>query len=683
MPFYNEEDYLDNCIASIAGQTLKDIEIILVDDKCIDSSRQIADRWASDDERVKIISNFENLGPGKSRNAGIEAASGKYIAFVDADDFINPDWARRMLSRAEDTGADMVVGRTAVVMQDGTIVGGGIDKGFEDRAYTEPYDRLRSHTAWGILFQHEFIKNNNLKFLFLRVAEDVEFMYRASFLSRVVATESGAVYFYVRREGSLIWGQRKDKEFFNIRCQLFAAVTALKNFKESDSADKELWIEIIQKHIVSGCGVGNAYVPDDNDWERLYKEYKKIALKINLDKNRMIGDWERKIIKVAKLSDSYGEFANLLNKIKRAHGVPWGYWVRFGIRSAKNSIVWTLNANNYFKIWHRKLRRHLSETAVRFGRPRYVRLDFCSMCNLDCPACYMRLKNHCGRGAGYLTFDNFKKFLDKNRFVRIIEIANQGECFLNPDFVKIIEYADSKGVALTCQSGTNFNSMSDEILEAVVKYKVLELNIALDGACQEVYSKYRRGGDFNKVLENIKKIIEIKEKYNSDIPKLNWRYVVLPHNSYIDEIRRAKAMAKELGMDVLFAVDWNGHIPDNREEIEFETGITFKRNFEELTDKVYQACYQLWNAPQINWDGRIFGCCMNMYYEFGGNAFDDGLMKCLWSLVYRRSKKMLMGGGKVFEKSPCFRCRFYKSKVLKGKFMSVDDAYSRMRACNQ
>ena len=88
VPIYNVEKYLDRCIQSLLHQTLKDIEIILVDDGSPDRCSQMCDEYAKIDSRIKVI-HKKNAGLGYARNSGIEIASGEYIAFVDSDDYVD------------------------------------------------------------------------------------------------------------------------------------------------------------------------------------------------------------------------------------------------------------------------------------------------------------------------------------------------------------------------------------------------------------------------------------------------------------------------------------------------------------------------------------------------------------------------------------------------------------------
>ena len=90
VPVYKVEPYLNKCIESIVNQTYKNLEIILVDDGSPDNCPAICDSWAEKDSRIKVI-HKENGGLSDARNAGMVHATGEYIAFVDSDDYIDPE----------------------------------------------------------------------------------------------------------------------------------------------------------------------------------------------------------------------------------------------------------------------------------------------------------------------------------------------------------------------------------------------------------------------------------------------------------------------------------------------------------------------------------------------------------------------------------------------------------------
>ena len=105
IPCYGVEKYLNRCMESIVGQKLSNIEIILVDDGSPDAVPGMCDAWAKKDVRIKVI-HKENGGLGYARNSGLEVATGKYVAFIDSDDFISNEMFDALVNKAEATGVD-------------------------------------------------------------------------------------------------------------------------------------------------------------------------------------------------------------------------------------------------------------------------------------------------------------------------------------------------------------------------------------------------------------------------------------------------------------------------------------------------------------------------------------------------------------------------------------------------
>ena len=107
IPIYNTEEFLPKCIDSVRKQTLKEIEIILVDDESPDKSPQICDEYAQKDKRIRVI-HKKNGGLGYARNSGLDAAIGEYVSFVDSDDFIKPEMMQILYETAKKYDADDV-----------------------------------------------------------------------------------------------------------------------------------------------------------------------------------------------------------------------------------------------------------------------------------------------------------------------------------------------------------------------------------------------------------------------------------------------------------------------------------------------------------------------------------------------------------------------------------------------
>jgi MoaA/NifB/PqqE/SkfB family radical SAM enzyme len=305
--------------------------------------------------------------------------------------------------------------------------------------------------------------------------------------------------------------------------------------------------------------------------------------------------------------------------------------------------------------------------------PGRVRLEASTLCQLNCKSCYMRKLNFGTMGTGYLKFSDFKNFIQNNKFVKNIELSNNGEIFLNPDLLHILEYAFENNVTLSANNGVNFNTVSDEIAEALVKYRFNTMAISIDGASQEIYSLYRINGDFNTVMKNIIKVNKYKQKYKSQFPELTWHYVIMEHNEC--DIVKAKEMAKELQMKIKFKLTWDIDCrPKNVTIIRKETGLDL--NCEDVFENdgiVYPSiCRQLWSSPQINWDGRLLGCCCAYTEDFGVNVFETGLKEAIKTENYKYAKKMLEGKidiQKNMKNIPCVNCSKYKTMKATGKYI--------------
>ena len=108
VPVYNVELYLRECLDSIINQTLKDIEIICVDDCSTDNSYIILDEYSKKDSRIKLLKHNVNKGLGPARNTGINVAQGEYIGFIDSDDYISLDYFENLYNTAKKYNSDIV-----------------------------------------------------------------------------------------------------------------------------------------------------------------------------------------------------------------------------------------------------------------------------------------------------------------------------------------------------------------------------------------------------------------------------------------------------------------------------------------------------------------------------------------------------------------------------------------------
>ncbi len=191
-----------------------------------------------------------------------------------------------------------------------------------------------------------------------------------------------------------------------------------------------------------------------------------------------------------------------------------------------------------------------------------------------------------------------------------------------------------------------------------MRCRVPSLTVSIDGASQESYAKYRKGGDFARVIGNVLRLILIKRREASELPKLTWQFVIFEHNKH--EVEKARATAAALGMRFVTKLSWDDELAPSRGDAEDAAPLT-RTQYLEATGELYlhRICEQLWRSPQINWDGRILGCCRNFWKEFGGNAFTETLPVALNGEEIRHARRMLMGHAEARPDIPCTTCEIY------------------------
>ena len=158
IPVYNTENFLRKCLDSVCDQTLQDIEIICINDCSQDSCLEILKAYALSDTRVRIIDFKENRGAGAARNAGIEAAQGEYIGFVDSDDFIDLDFYEKLYNSGTKTKANVVKGAV-----EHTFLGGQILK-CDNKEFESNNINFNSIFPSAI-YQKNFLRKYNIRFL--------------------------------------------------------------------------------------------------------------------------------------------------------------------------------------------------------------------------------------------------------------------------------------------------------------------------------------------------------------------------------------------------------------------------------------------------------------------------------------------------------------------------------------
>jgi MoaA/NifB/PqqE/SkfB family radical SAM enzyme len=305
-------------------------------------------------------------------------------------------------------------------------------------------------------------------------------------------------------------------------------------------------------------------------------------------------------------------------------------------------------------------------------RPKMISLEASSICQLRCPSCPNTSKAILPTvGSGFLQLSDFRKLIDENPWIKKIELSNYGEIFLNSDILEIIKHAYKRKVALTADIGVNLNNVKSDVLEGLVKYKLRSMVVSIDGASNETYTQYRIRGNYNRVIENIKQINLFKKQYQSKYPLLTWQYVIFGFNEH--ELPMTKKLADELNMIFSPKLSWDAEFSPvvNREVIRKELGVATRDEYKEKygVDYSRSICHQLWERPQINWDGKVLGCCRNFWGDFGGNVFTDGILECLNNEKINYARNMLLGHQEARDDIPCATCEIYLDMKKKGNWL--------------
>ena len=207
VPVYNAGRYLKRCLDSLLAQSLADMEIVCVNDGSDDNSSEILNNYAATDARVKVLS-FEKIGPGGCRNAGIDAAEGKYIAFVDADDYVERETFLTAYEKIEESAAEILSFNALEIQTDGIkkniFFSADREKEVSGGELLPSFFKNRL-CCWHLLINHDFLLHNHFYFSANRYyGEEMMFMLPLFAAAQKVKLIPNLFYRYCRNRTSLI-----------------------------------------------------------------------------------------------------------------------------------------------------------------------------------------------------------------------------------------------------------------------------------------------------------------------------------------------------------------------------------------------------------------------------------------------------------------------------------------------
>lgn len=230
VPVYNNEKYIDQCLQSIKQQSLKEIEVILVDDESTDGSVKLLEDYKNADSRFRLIHTTHG-GGGTARNAGLRKITGEYVIFLDGDDFFEPDLCEVLYNKAVKTKADIVVCASDKYDTNNCIFESQLEsfsvrdcpKGvFSFARYPEHIFNCFANYPWNKLFRSDFVKRNELWFQEIMRTNDLYFVNKALILAEKIATVNKILVHYRVGSGESCQGNNSEypKDFVKAFLQL-------------------------------------------------------------------------------------------------------------------------------------------------------------------------------------------------------------------------------------------------------------------------------------------------------------------------------------------------------------------------------------------------------------------------------------------------------------------------------
>ena len=288
---------------------------------------------------------------------------------------------------------------------------------------------------------------------------------------------------------------------------------------------------------------------------------------------------------------------------------------------------------------------------IHWGMPVSASIEATTNCNLCCPECPAGLRKF-SRPTGTLGPQEFQNYINQlKKHLTYLVIYFQGEPYLNKSFFDFVKYAKS-GKIYTATS-TNGHYLDDDNARQTIMSGLDRLIISLDGTDQESYSSYRAGGDFEKVINGIKNVVEWKKKLKTTKPYIIIQFLVLKTNEHL--IAEIRELSKYLGVDKLqlktaqFYDYMNGN-PLMPVKTKYSRYQKQSEGTYSLKKKIKNHCLRMWRTLIITWDGKVIPCCFDKNAQYVlGDLNTTSLKDILKSDEYDAFRNKLMKNRKSID----------------------------------
>ena len=297
----------------------------------------------------------------------------------------------------------------------------------------------------------------------------------------------------------------------------------------------------------------------------------------------------------------------------------------------------------------------LNKPEIIKNKPVVAQIEPTSECNLNCEMC---IRDKVGVPIGTMSFENFKRILDKLDSLFKLHLSGQGEPFINPEIFEMIDYANNRGVSVFFTS--NGTLLTPSVIEKICNVEIGEIGISIDSVKKEEYEKIRRGANFEKVVNNVRNLVkELKRNNKKTIVSI--AAVLLKRN--IDEIDDFVELACRVGVSkVGFQTiqEKNDYLDKYDKRVKEQAVFSFDKSLNQkilgakkrakkkgvtliFDEEKSEGCIWPWRSIYITWDGYVTPCCKILDYRkpYFGNILKDDFWSVWNGPLYQGFRRLL------------------------------------------
>jgi len=299
--------------------------------------------------------------------------------------------------------------------------------------------------------------------------------------------------------------------------------------------------------------------------------------------------------------------------------------------------------NNAISIYRSYQKSRKSGLPEMRGLPFSVSVEPTTACNLRCPECPSGLRSFT-RPTGNLSSDFFSDFLDQNyKHLIHLNFYFQGEPFIHKGFLDMVSMASHRKIFTS--TSTNAHFLDKENCEKAIESGLDRMIISIDGADQETYEQYRKGGSLEKVIAGTKEMVSAKRRAG-DGPEIVFQFLVVRPNEH--QIQEVKDLGKKLGVDrvalktaqVYDFENGNDLIPTQDKYSRYRKGEDGKFRIKNPLDN---QCWKMWHSCVITWDGKVVPCCFDKDAQHSmGNLREESLQQIWTSQKYNSFRSAIL-----------------------------------------